>query len=320
MAYPEQRKIIGFGKSSYVVSLPKSWLKANKLQKGDLVHFDEQGSSLLLSSKGSEQIPEGKQKVILTDGKSIERIGREVTAAYIMNCKEIVLKGKEVKSKIKELQAVIQNLIALEIMEQSSDIIVAKDFLNMDKVSVEELIRKMDLVTRTMFKEARNIFNEDNYYNINERDRDVNRLYFLVYRAVLYNLGNPSSAMKNFNMDLTDLMRMQSYAFHIEAVADEVRRTSRHLRLVKLPPQKKKELEQTFDKFQEHFANTMKSIYTKNGEFALQLSELKKTFNEGLDRLEQANHREDNLNKAINRLRRLNSSIHNLGRMAYTKF
>jgi phosphate uptake regulator len=33
----EFRRLIGFGKSSFVVSLPKNWIEKNKLVKGDLV-------------------------------------------------------------------------------------------------------------------------------------------------------------------------------------------------------------------------------------------------------------------------------------------
>ena len=45
----EYRKLISFGKSSYVVSLPKSWVVQNKLKKGDLLYFDEKEKDLILS-------------------------------------------------------------------------------------------------------------------------------------------------------------------------------------------------------------------------------------------------------------------------------
>ena len=195
----EYRKLISFGKSSFVISLPKAWIRKNKIEKGDLVYLEESGPNLLLSSKenaGKEN--EEKETVINVDGKTKEWIAREVCSAYILNFRKITFKGKEIRGKVRELQGIIQNLMALEVMEQSTDYIVAKDFLNMDKVSPNELIRKMDVVTRTMIKEARAIFKEENYDNLNERDKDVNRLYFLLYRSVLYNLENPMKAMKNF--------------------------------------------------------------------------------------------------------------------------
>ena len=313
----EYRKLISFGKSSFVVSLPKSWVTQNKLKKGDFIYFDESESELILQPRG-EKLDEEKEKVIFVDGKTIARIGREVSAAYIMNYRQIVLKGAEIKNKIKDLQLVIQNLIALEIMEQTSDTIVAKDFLNMDKVNLVELLRKMDVVTRTMFQESCKIFVEDNYNNINERDKDVNRLYFLLYRASLYNMLNPMKAIKNLKMNMVELLRIQNLGFYMEAIADEVRRTVRYVRLLKITPTKQKEIETLLKKLNEYYLETMKATHTKNIELALQLSEMKTTFDKELDLLEKDVQKVDNLNQVVNRIRRLVTVIHNLARVVYT--
>src|SRR3989344_8351733 len=171
----EYRRLISFGKSSFVVSLPKEWVGQNSLKKGDFIYLQENGPNLLLSKKDNNEKAEDREKIIYVDGKNEFTIEREVCSTYIQNYPRIVLRGKEIKSKVKELQRIVQSLIALEIMEQTSDTIIAKDFLNMDSVSVEELIRKMDLVTRTMMKETQQIFEEDNYDSLNERDQDVNR-------------------------------------------------------------------------------------------------------------------------------------------------
>ncbi|MEK6938507.1 MAG: phosphate uptake regulator PhoU [Nanoarchaeota archaeon] len=183
----EYRKLISFGKSSFVVSMPKSWVNQNKLKKGDLIYLEESGQNLLLSKSDIKKEEENKTKVIAIDGKNINLIAREVNSSYILNFKTIVLKGKEIKDRIKEIQEIFQNLIALEVMEQTANTIVAKDFLNMEQVSVEEIIRKMDIITRTMMKESFGALTSDNYENINQRDKDVNRLYFLLYRTILYN-------------------------------------------------------------------------------------------------------------------------------------
>ena len=50
----EYRKLISFGKNSYVVSLPKNWVRQNKLKKGDLVYIEENVSNLVLQPRPSE--------------------------------------------------------------------------------------------------------------------------------------------------------------------------------------------------------------------------------------------------------------------------
>ncbi|MBI2662037.1 phosphate uptake regulator PhoU [Candidatus Woesearchaeota archaeon] len=314
----EYRKLISFGKNSFVVSLPKNWVRQSKLKKGDLIYIEENNQKLILSKGDSEKGTEERQRVILIDGKSITLIEREINAAYIANCRNIILKGVELKSKIKELQRAIQNLIALEIMEQTSDVIYAKDFLNMDKVSIEELIRKMDVIARTMIKESSRIFAEDNYENINDRDRDVNRLYFLLYRAVLYNLEYPMKAFKNFNYMPVDLLKFHFIGFYIEGIADEVRRTARFARKISVSAHDKKQLEQFFDKVERYYTDTMKAIYAKDSELGLKLSELKKAYLTELEELERKNMQVPDFIKMLSRQRRLVSFVHNLGRTVYT--
>src|SRR3989344_2437396 len=135
----EYRKIISFGKSSFVVSLPKTWVRQNKLHKGDLIYFDEQNNDLLLQPKKDERETLEKEIIISIDGKDIRRVQRETIAAYIQNYKTIILQGDEVKEKAKILQSFIQNLVALEILEQDSKKIVAKDFLNINDISLTQI-------------------------------------------------------------------------------------------------------------------------------------------------------------------------------------
>ena len=314
----EYRKLISFGKSSYVISLPKPWVRQNKLQKGDLIYLEESGPNLLVSMKELNNSWEENESVINIDGKGTKLIEREVNSAYISNCRTIILKGKEVKSKIKELQSVIQNLIALETMEQTSDSILAKDFLNMNKVSLNELIKKMDILTRTMLTESCNIFNDDNYENINDRDKDVNRLYFLIYRTVLYNLNNPMKALKNFKLTPVDLFKIHRLGFYIEGIADEARRSARFARKIQLNAQKRENVEKLLEEINQYYRDTMKALYNNNSEKGYKLSEIKKLLNYELDKLEIKGKNVESFVTMISRLRRMISHIHNLGRLTYT--
>ena len=45
----EYRKLIRFGKSSLVISLPKGWTEKNKLGKGSLVYLDVNSEGLVVS-------------------------------------------------------------------------------------------------------------------------------------------------------------------------------------------------------------------------------------------------------------------------------
>ena len=47
----DYRKIISFGKTSFVMSIPKSWVIKNGLKKGDLVSLEENEGNLIMSPK-----------------------------------------------------------------------------------------------------------------------------------------------------------------------------------------------------------------------------------------------------------------------------
>lgn len=313
----ELRKLISFGKNSFVISLPKGWITQNKLIKGDLVHIEDNGQKLILSREGSDSPVVEKRKVILIDNKPLEAIEREINSGYILNCRTIVLKGEQIRSNIRNLQSLFHDLIALEVMEQTTNTLVAKDFLNMDKVSVEEIIHKMDMVTRTMFNEGCKEFTEENYNNVNERDRDVNRLYYLLYRAGLFNLDNPIKGIKNFNLTAIDFVNFLFAGNFLEGIADEIRRTARYCYRIKLDKEQSTKMELYLDRLKDYYLATMKIYYNKDTPRALELAPKKGELNLELDALEKDLDDVANLGKASARMRRMISHIHNMGRLVY---
>src|SRR3989338_1772546 len=313
----EYRKLIAFGKNSYVVSLPKQWIKQNKLEKGNLVHIEESGPNLILSRKGNIAEKVEKEKVILVDKKPLKRVQREVNSAYVLNCRKITIKGEEVKTNIKNLQTVFNNLIALEVMDQTPDSLIAKDFLSMDKVSVKETLQKMDVVIRAMFKEVQESFNPEIHDNITERDHYVDRLYLLLYRGVLFNLDNPLSSLKNLQMNSIELHNYLLAGFYVEGISEEIKRICQIATQLSCTENLKKEIIQLIQKLQGYYLDTIKAFHSKDTEIALQLSDRKAEFNGILDVLLQKNKKIDEYNSMISRMRRLISLNHNLGRLTY---
>lgn len=314
----EYRKLISFGKSSFVVSIPKPWVDKHKLKKGDIIHLDEIDNNILLMPKpASLEEDEDKEIVINVDNKSVLQIKREVNSAYTLNYQKIVLKGNKLTTKIKEIQNLIQNLIALEVMEQNPTTIIAKDFLKMDTVSIKELIRKMDLITRTMMGESINTFKEDLYEAVNNRDEDVNRLYLLVRRATLYRLNNQAKSFKSAQSNPIKLVGHIFSSFYLEGIADETRRVARYMRLVKLNKKQKDKFESVFNQVRDFYLETMKNLYTNNVSDALILSNRKKELMNEIDPFYQENSSKQYVPHMVDRLRRMISYIHHLGRLIY---
>src|SRR3989344_1490978 len=100
----EKRKLIKFGSSSHVLSIPNYWLKKHKLKKGDLLYFEEnKNGELILFPElvGEESL---KKITIKAENKSLERLGREVLSAYINNFNVIIIIGSNLNAIMKDIR------------------------------------------------------------------------------------------------------------------------------------------------------------------------------------------------------------------------
>ena len=69
------RKLIKFGKSSYVISLPSEWIRRNKLEKGADILLDERDGMLrILPSSAKIEKKEIKSVEINVDKKDVSDI------------------------------------------------------------------------------------------------------------------------------------------------------------------------------------------------------------------------------------------------------
>ena len=101
----------------------------------------------------------------------------------------------------------IHDLIALEIMEETSDRITAKDFLNLDEIDILDTMKKMDRITRDMMEDSHGSFDEDKYPDLSLRDKDVNRLLYVASRSIRYLQRRPALA-KERGYTQGELMRL----------------------------------------------------------------------------------------------------------------
>lgn len=270
------RKLIKFGDSSYVVSIPKPWIIKNNLNKGDLVYFTHNSKNeLILSPEIKKEKIEQKEITISVDNENMEEIKRRIIAAYINNFHTINLVGNELESKYSEIRNDLHDLMALEIIEQTKNRIVAKDFVNMRKISIPNLIRRIDIITRAMIDDSKATLQKDLYENVYQRDQDVNRITFLIFRAIKYYLNNPVAA-EAVKLTPNDLLNYWQIANHLERIADESKRVARFLREVKLNDKEAKKLIEIYSNIENFYLDTMKVYHKEDKEGAYKMTLRKK--------------------------------------------
>ncbi len=272
----DKRKLIKFGSSSYVLSIPNYWLKKNKLIKGDLLYFEENKNGELILFHEVKREDDLKKITIKAEGKSLERLGREILSAYINNFNVIVITGNNLDAIMKEIRKILHSFVALEIVEEDNKKIIAKDFLNLRDVSISENIRRMDIILRGMFEDmVKSVYN-DLSKTIYQRDYDVNRFCFIILRAINGAMDNPAVA-RTLNIQNKDLLPIWRLSVNMEDIGDEIKRVSRFLgaHAHTLDDNMKKSIKNIFLKVEKAYLDVMKSYYTNDIELAFQIDLLK---------------------------------------------
>ncbi len=259
----ESRKIIAFGSSSFVISLPKAWINQNKLKKGDVVQLDDKKTELLVYPTRIQKDEEPKHTVILTDDKDLDYIRTKIVSSYLNGYGLIDIKGSRLEQDAPHIKTILRNLTGLEIIHQSSDKITAKDLLNISEINVGTLIRRMDNIVRSMVIDAIDSLNKDHYTSIVERDMDLNRLAFLAFRVIKTALSDNALA-KKLNLSNSDLLQNWLVVSRLEKIGDQQKRIARHLRNVSIHKKPKEELHKILTLIQNDYTDVMTAYYKKD--------------------------------------------------------
>jgi phosphate uptake regulator len=230
------RRLIGFGKSSYVVSVPKAWAAEHHLTKGDILVLQRVGTDILISPDRPGKT-EPKRITLQADNKPLALLETEIVAAYLCNYALIEIKGASLKTHGPDIKRMLHDLSGLELIEQTATNLVAKDLLDLQEISTDTLIRRTDLILRSMHEDATGRYHDDYSESIINRDADVNRLVFLTKRVIRAAFHEPSIA-KTLNATPADLLRAWTLTTILEHIGDTTKRIARTHRATAQKPHK----------------------------------------------------------------------------------
>ncbi|HIH72743.1 MAG TPA: phosphate uptake regulator PhoU [Thermococcaceae archaeon] len=184
----EFRKIQFTGRSSYIISLPKKWVKENNLKQGDVVPIViNPDGSLLILPKEPKEVSESKELVISKD-ISPDMAVRLLISAYIQGYDVIDVKFTEDMPLYKvKIRGTIQNLPGLEIILEEPLRITSKSLLADEEVNLKEIIERLTSILISMIEDLMLISEfekKEVLRDINGLENELDRFYFLTLRAV----------------------------------------------------------------------------------------------------------------------------------------
>jgi len=145
----EFRKLIAFGKTSYVMSIPKQWVLKNNMKKGDLISLDENEGKLVLSPRIEEE-GEKIEKAEINVSKLDPAIVRFIHAIYKRGADEIAITFDKPEQLSTIQQMISEDMIGFEITSQERNHCTIKAIAREFDQEFDSMLRRTFLVLKSM--------------------------------------------------------------------------------------------------------------------------------------------------------------------------
>ena len=223
------RKIQFTGKSSYIVSLPKEWIKDQGIKQGDQVSVVRQGSSVIEIKpiNFGRRATQDAATLVITSKDDKHTITRKLIALYFLHYKTINVKPKngriDPNQRIAIRNTVKKILMGAEITADSTNEITIQVLINLVELSIDGAFKRMLHLSKSMQNDALLALSENNKELAQEvlnSDDDVDRFSFYIVRQLTIAIENTHMLEEMGFTNARDCMGYRIAVKNIERLAD----------------------------------------------------------------------------------------------------
>lgn len=281
IGHREVRKIQVTGKSTYILSLPKKWMREMNISAGDQVTLirEPNGNSVSMitgTGKPASTSLEGAT-VAISPKEGPETLKRKVVSMYLAGYSTIHLKvrsGERISPAIREAvrELVRKNLIGTEIIADSSDGITLQVLLSLPELSVSTALRRMYLIASAMHKDAILSITESNDEladGVIRTDDEVDRFSLYISRILVMALQN-TQILEEIGLKRTsDCLGYRIAVKSIERIGDHAAAIAEKCQgIEKLPPAFLSRLHRMSELALSVFGDSVESLLQRDYELA----------------------------------------------------
>ncbi|WP_338600488.1 PhoU domain-containing protein [Sulfolobus tengchongensis] len=230
MSKPITRKIQLTGGSTYIVSLPKEWIKALSLSAGDEVEIFQDIDMKLVIVPKSLNSPDQKEvkKIIHCDNVTPDSIIREFIAYYIAGYSSVVITCPRMSSSTRAYikDAVRRRLLGAEVVEEDVNSISIQFLVDEKELSIKKAISRAFTISYNMLRDSLEAINKSDIELAKEivgRDDEVDRFFFYIARQLTISV-KAINVLDAEGYNLTQSVDIYSVAKTIERVGDHANR------------------------------------------------------------------------------------------------
>jgi phosphate uptake regulator len=223
----EFRKLQVTGGNSYIVSLPKEWIKDMGLKPKDpiAVIIQPDSSILIVPKKEYKESQKTEGYIDALKEKDKDTILRKFISYYLAGYDVIKIDtGKSEPSLRAAIRDIVRRkLIGIEIVEESSTGLLAQCISTYSDLPLKKATERMSIIASGMFEDAIDALktgNKDLGNEILERDDEVDRFYYLIVRQLNMAIRNRYIIQEIGLSSPRDLLGYRLAAKSIERVGD----------------------------------------------------------------------------------------------------
>lgn len=213
------------GGSSYVLTLPKEWIKSLNIRKNDPVGviIQADGDLMITGNLTGDQISRTKL-IEIEPGMDPHMLFRVLVGVYIAGYNIIEIRSRDrIQSSLrKTIREFSDQVIGLEPVEEQETVVVLRDLFNPLDMPLETSFRRMYAITHGMLTDsAEGLISGDKglVQDVEFRDRDVDRLFWLVARQTSMILQTPRNTDR-MKTTINEVLHYLQTGKIVERVAD----------------------------------------------------------------------------------------------------
>jgi len=271
----EVRRIQVTGRGSYIVSLPKRWVKDKNLDRGEQIVFsaEDDGSLRITPRTAIKKAKPPETTIVVSPNPDPESLTRKVIALYLTGFNFIRLKTTEARfgstqsDYIRDF--VRKKLVGTEVVTESPSEIALQVLISYPELSVENALRRMVMITLSMLRDATSaLVQKDNALaeDVLKMDDEVDRFGFYIVRQ-LKTAAQDRSIIPQVGLGSgRDIIGYRLVAKSVERAADHAAKIAENALLMKQPVSQRllKRISKVSELAAKIFEDAMLSLYKRS--------------------------------------------------------
>ncbi|HTT26293.1 MAG TPA: phosphate uptake regulator PhoU [Thermoplasmata archaeon] len=231
------RRIQKTGGSTYIVSLPKTWVTHRGLKAGDVLLFSPRSDgSLTVYAEEAERTEATRRRIDVSNEMEENHLFRLLVAEYIAGAPllEVHTPGRMSPKTRDIVRGFAQRMIGPEILEETSDAVVLQDVVGANPLPIPSVVRRMHQMVRAMHSDAMTALRDQDpsiAKDVVERDWEVDRLHWFIQKQVTTALRDVRT-LTSLGLTLPECTTYLQASKVLERIADHAVRIAQTLEML----------------------------------------------------------------------------------------